>query len=169
MLKRISAASAFALLIVCGLGCDEDMVGAPCKPETDDAKYDKDAKTTYAIETRSVQCETTMCVTKTETNPSENVDGNQLKYSFCSCRCKDKDGHGYDRNNDKYDDLCECPPGSICSPDVVSNNIDQVPEKLKGSYCIPDCISEPCSGLNEKCTPSNDSDEPWKWKCKISN
>ena len=165
MLNRISIATAGVGLLLCLMGCDEAMVGAPCKPETDDAKYNPDAKTTYAIETRSVQCETTMCVTKTEFRPGQS--STQLKYSFCSCRCKDKDGHGYDRNNDKYDDLCECPPGSVCSPDVVSNNIDQVPDKLKGSYCIPDCIADPCSGPTEKCTPSNDSDEPWKWKCKI--
>ena len=166
MMRRVFAASALLLVMGFVLGCDVFMVGAPCKPETDKGDYSEELKnTTYAIETRSVQCETSMCVTKTEVRPG--AAGGQLKYSFCSCRCKDKTGHGYDRNNDKYDDLCECPPGSICSPDVVSNNIDQVPDKLKGSYCIPDCIAEPCSRESEICTPSNDSDEPWKWKCKI--
>ena len=160
---RISAAGLAVLTAgVFTLGCEEWMVGAPCKPETDRGDYTPNlTDETYAIETRSVQCETSMCVTKTELRLS-----GQLKYSFCSCRCKDKDGHSYDRNNDKYDDLCDCPPGTICSADVISNNIDQVPDKLKGSYCIPDCIANPCN-TNETCTPSNDSDEPWKWKCKI--
>ena len=143
-------------------GCEEWMVGAPCKPETDRGEYVQGlTDETYAIETRSVQCEENMCVTKTEVRPA-----GQLKYSFCSCRCKDKDGHGYDRNNDKYDDLCNCPPGTECSPDVISNNIDEVPDKLKGSYCIPACVAKPCNP-DEKCAPSSDSKEPWKWQCKL--
>jgi hypothetical protein len=160
----LAANGILATVLVVGTGCREWMVGAPCEPETDNGEYDPNLNnTTYAIETRSVQCETTMCVTKTELR----YENKQLKYSFCSCRCRDKDGHGYDRNSDKFDDLCECPPGTVCSPYVISNNIDQVPEALKGSYCIPDCIAKPCANDDEVCSPSSDSDEPWKWKCKI--
>jgi hypothetical protein len=164
MKTKIAAASAFVLMLgASSFGCEVWMVGAPCKPETDKGIYTKGlGDQTYAIETRSVQCEDNMCVTKTEVR----LNDDQFKYSFCSCRCRDKDNHKYDRNNDKYDDLCECPPGTVCSPNVISNNIDEVPDKLKGSYCIPECIANPCTE-KEKCTPSNDSDEPWKWKCKI--
>jgi hypothetical protein len=162
MTTRWVAASMVALVIVVlGMGCEEWMVGAPCKPETDDEKYIPQDKQTYAIETRSVQCQTSICVTKTDGRRSP-----QVKYSFCSCRCKDKDEHGWERNSDKYNDLCECPPGTECSPDVISNNIEQVPDKLKGSYCIPGCIVRGCDS-GEVCKPSNDSEEPWKWKCKV--
>lgn len=164
MNKRIVVASVLVLVTgSLGIGCEEWMVGAPCKPETDRGIYSSNlTDETYAIETRSVQCEENICVTKTEGEDETT----QYKYSFCSCRCKDKDNHGYDRNSDKYDDLCDCPPGTECSSDVIANNIDQVPDKLKGSYCIPRCIAERCS-IGEKCSPSSDSDEPWKWKCKI--
>lgn len=149
--------------------CEEWMVGAPCKPETDVGTYVPNlTSSTYALETRSVQCQTSVCITKTEYRDSDT----QFKYSFCSCRCKDKNGHKYDRNSDKYDDLCECPSGTVCSEDVVNNNIDQIPDTLKGSYCLPGCIDEPCTevgGIDYKCTPPNDSEEPWKWKCKPSN
>ena len=145
--------------------CDKWMVGAPCKPETDNGTYYPELKSdTYSLETRSVQCTTGICVTKTRVR-----DGGQQKYSFCSCRCRDKDGHSYDRNSDKYDDLCECPSGSYCSPDVVNNNIEQIPDTIKGSYCLPGCINpeNECVHTGEQCVPSSDSKEPWKWTCKL--
>ena len=144
--------------------CDEAMVGAPCKPETDNGAYIPDLKSyIYALETRSVQCKTGICITKTEPRA-----GAQHKYSFCSCRCADKDGHKYDRNSDKYDDLCECPSGSLCSPEVVNNNIEQIPESIKGSYCLPGCLGQNfCNTTGTECMPSSDSAEPWKWTCKV--
>ena len=158
-----------ALSILSGLlflaSCDSWMVGAPCKPETDDGSYINLSGDTYALETRSVQCETAICITKSEYR-GENI---QNKYSFCSCRCKDKDGHGYDRNSDKYDDLCECPSGSFCSDDVVSNNIEQIPDAIKGGYCLPNCIGDYakyCPDIAKHCVPPTDSEEPWKWQCK---
>jgi hypothetical protein len=152
------------LTIVFICSCNEWMVGAPCKPETDKGTYYKGLESsTYALETRSVQCKNSICITKTEAN--EEV---QKKYSFCSCRCEDKDGHKYDRNSDKYDDLCECPSGSECSPDVVNNNIEQIPDTIKGSYCVPSCISEGlCFQTNMECKPPKSSKEPWKWECKV--
>ena len=152
--------------------CDSWMVGAPCKPETDDGTFvPNQSGDTYALETRSVQCETSICITKTEVRQvgTSIDDAIQNKYSFCSCRCRDKDGHKYDRNSDKYDDLCECPSGSFCSDEVVSNNIEQVPDAIKGSYCLPNCIGNPdkyCLELTKKCVPPTDSEEPWKWQCK---
>ena len=164
-----------ALSILSGLlflaSCEEWMVGAPCKPETDNGSFIQSLSgDTYALETRSVQCETSICITKSEfRSKDENGVPVQNKYSFCSCRCEDKDGHGYDRNSDKYDDLCECPSGSFCSTDVVSNNIEQIPDAIKGGYCLPNCIGDPnqyCPGPTKKCVPPTDSEEPWKWQCK---
>jgi hypothetical protein len=161
---------------IIGMGCEEWLVGAPCAPETDLGVFTPGITgTNYAIETRSVQCDTGICVTVTEgtgnaaddqaDNDYDKYEGTEAKYSFCSCRCKDADGHKYDRNNDKYDDLCECPPNTMCEQ-VLSNAIADAPEKIKGWYCIPKCIIIPCDDSDEVCTPSSDSKEPWKWACK---
>ncbi len=148
--------------------CDEAEVGAPCKPETDKGEY-REALTSdiYAIETRSVQCKTSICITKTQVLDTQT--GLQNKYSFCSCRCADETGKEFDKNNDKLDDLCECPGGSICSNKVVANNIEDIPPALKGSYCLPACIENVCPQTSQKCTPPDDSKEPWKWECKIAS
>jgi hypothetical protein len=167
---------------VASLGCKEEMVGAPCVPETDKGDFNKSASgVTYSIETRSVQCETRICLTKTdaenpvadsqpcEDDPSmENCwDGEggrvQFKFSFCSCRCKDVEGHTYNQNPDKYDDLCECPPNTQCED--VLGAVEGAPEKIMGSYCVPNCIASPC-GAAEICSPSKDSEKPWEWTCK---
>jgi hypothetical protein len=119
-----------------------------------------------------------------EPEPNEDADneyeqwlGTHAKYSFCSCRCRDAQGHGYDRNSDKYDDLCECPSGTRC----VDSDFDEdiVGENTLGSYCLPNCVAndmdqekagtgEPCHEKEPEltCTPSSDSDEPWNWGCK---
>ena len=145
--------------------------------ETDNGAFTEGITgTNYAIETRSVQCETGICVTVTKGTGSapddeegiseyEQWEDTEVKYSFCSCRCKDADGNKYDRNNDKYDDLCECPPNTMCEQ-VLGNNIADAPEKIKGWYCIPRCIIVPCDDSDDVCTPSSNSDEPWKWSCK---
>ena len=165
MKKVLSALSILSVMLFLA-SCDSWMVGAPCKPETDDGTYIPNlTSTTYALETRSVQCETSMCITKSE----YRGDGVQNKYSFCSCRCADKDGNGYERNNDKYDDMCDCPAGSFCSDEVVGN-IEDIPDSIKGSYCIPNCIGQAggeCSGIDKYCVPPTDSEEPWKWQCKF--
>jgi hypothetical protein len=175
------------------LACKEEMVGAPCTPETDPGTFTPDISgTIWSIEMGSVQCETRICLTQNKTNnyagaarrieceedpTSENcwlkkdADGNiigapvQLKYSFCSCRCKDQFGNQYKDNPDKYEDLCECPPSTICQE--VLEPIEGISDKLPGSYCVPDCIQNPCSQENgaKICTPSKSSDEPWKWYC----
>ena len=160
MSRRIRA----AFILILGVwaltgGCREEMVGAPCVPETDKGEYNSDLQgTTYAIETRSVQCETKVCVTRTE-----KLSDTQLKYSFCSCRCRDLDGHTYQSDPDKYDYLCECPPDTYC--ESVLGDIEGAPEKITGSYCIPSCIYSPCDP-GKTCTPSSDSEEPWIWTCK---
>lgn len=163
---------------VVGIGCAEEMVGAPCTPETDKGDFNASIEgTTYSIETRSVQCETRICVTKTELNSTsdnnpadckanptqDNCEGTQLKFSFCSCRCKDENNHTYQSNPDKYDYLCECPPNTLC--EEVLTGIEEAPDKIKGSYCIPKCIANPCTSP-EICTPSSNPEEPWNWKCK---
>jgi hypothetical protein len=52
------------------IGCKEEMVGAPCVPETDRGDFSANLEgTTWSIETRSVQCDTRLCVTKTAPNP----------------------------------------------------------------------------------------------------
>ena len=159
---------------VVGIGCQEEMVGAPCTPETDKGDFNASIEgVTYSIETRSVQCETRICLTKTEligskvecqANPTmNNCEDVQTKFSFCSCRCKDADDNTYQTNPDKYDYLCECPPNTLC--EKVLTGIEEAPEKVTGSYCIPKCIANPCV-LPEVCTPSTNSEEPWNWKCK---
>jgi hypothetical protein len=177
MLRGIVVAVAAVLTAsVIGLGCQEEMVGAPCTPETDKGEFNVSLQgTTYSIETRSVQCETRICLTKTELNPDvssldckaeenlDNCENVQLKQSFCSCRCKDADGHSFQSNPDKYDYLCECPPNTLC--EEVLTAIEEAPEKVTGSYCIPKCIAAPCT-LPEICTPSSNAEEPWNWKCK---
>lgn len=187
MSKSIRIAAAVMILIsVTIVGCREWLVGAPCTPETDEGVFNKElADTTYLVETRSVQCETSICLTKIKVKPDEikedednefkKYEGSQTKYSFCSCRCEDKSGNKFDRNNDKFDDLCECPPSTNCVK-VLGDNIEAAPDKIKGSYCIPKCIDEEClevrqkaNGdiIRQKCVPSNDSKEPWKWKCQF--
>jgi len=177
-------ASAIAVIVTAafvGAGCAEEMVGAPCTPETDKGDFNANIEgTTYSIETRSVQCETRICLTKTETSADpaaegsvaeceadptklENCNGTQTKFSFCSCRCRDEGGHTYQSNPDKYDYLCECPPNTLC--EKVLTGIEEAPDKVTGSYCIPKCIAAPCF-LPEVCTPSKDAEEPWNWKCK---
>lgn len=181
MLRGIAVAIAVALTAaVVGLGCAEEMVGAPCTPETDKGDFNTAIEgTTYSIETRSVQCETRICLTKTALNenmPSgqsaagckagedlDSCENVQLKFSFCSCRCKDINGHTYQSNPDKYDYLCECPPNTLC--EEVLGNIEEAPDKITGSYCIPKCIANPCV-TPEICTPSKNPEEPWNWKCK---
>ena len=157
-------ASAAAIIVINGmlaLGCQEEMVGAPCVPETDEGDYNENlgGDTVYSIETRSVQCKTRMCLIMTTTQTGGMAD--QLKYSFCSCRCKDAEGHSYENNPDKYDDLCECPPNTLC--EHVLDDLEDAPEKVTGAYCIPKCIAEPCE--EGQCSPSKDSEEPWKWYC----
>ncbi|MCP4676900.1 MAG: hypothetical protein GY854_15565 [Deltaproteobacteria bacterium] len=92
--------------------------------------------------------------------------GTQQKFSFCSCRCEDADGNKYDRNSDKYSGLCECPPNTTCKS-ILGKNIEDAPTKIQGSYCIPACIVEECTYSDQVCSPSSDSKEPWKWKCKV--
>ncbi len=177
MKKWISTACAIvALGSIFGLGCDEWLVGAPCTPETDKGTFTLGLQgENFAIETRNVQCQGStpmMCVTATiEDKPANDTENlyekwkdTQLKYSFCSCRCRDAEGNKYDKNSDKYSDLCECPPNTVCKM-VLGNNIDEAPLKIRGSYCIPRCIEEGCLD-NEACTPSSDSEEPWKWQCR---
>ncbi len=96
----------------------------------------------------------------------KNGNGTQEKYSFCSCRCKDADGNKYDSKSDKYDDLCDCPPNTRCKL-ILGKNIEKAPSKIQGSYCIPECLDQECTYENEVCSPSSDSKEPWKWKCKV--
>jgi hypothetical protein len=178
MIKIVTKQLVCTLSILSGLliltSCDSWMVGAPCKPETDDGSFVPNLKsTTYALETRSVQCRTNMCITKSEVRRPADVNNPsvQNKYSFCSCRCADKDGNKFDRNSDKYDDLCDCPSGSFCSEDVVGN-IEEIPDAIKGSYCLPNCIGDYQTYCPERpdshtyCEPPTDSEEPWKWQCK---
>jgi hypothetical protein len=162
----LAALGALVFASLLQLGCKEEMVGAPCIPETDKGAFSATLSgTTWSIETRSVQCETRLCVTKTQSleglvsaeqvaaclaaSPAdknvleecwEGDDGPvQAKYSFCSCRCKDIAGHTVNTNPDKYDYLCECPPNTKCV-DVLSD-IEEAPDKVKGSYCVPNCIA----------------------------
>ena len=136
MKKRIAAACCLVLVTgIMGLGCKEELVGAPCIPETDKGEFNPTLSgTTWSIETRSVQCESRgaqmVCLTKTqgnqyytggqscETNKDLEAcwedDRAQHKFSFCSCRCKDVEEHTYNSNPDKYDYLCECPPNTKC-------------------------------------------------------
>jgi hypothetical protein len=186
-------AAAVGALVFAGLmqlGCQEEMVGAPCVPETDKGEFSSslsDNSETWSIETRSVQCETRTCLTTTKDNlqnpaatcqddPTlENCwngdDGpTQIKYSFCSCRCQDVAGHTVNTNPDKYDYLCECPPDTKCLS--ILKDIEEAPDMIKGSYCIPNCISGtgdgcyPANGVNRMCVPSTDSEKPWQWKCE---
>jgi hypothetical protein len=157
--------SAICLLVACGftgVSCAEEMVGAPCVPETDKGTYNTNLKgATTSIETRSVQCETRVCLTRTVLVTAKE----QQKFSFCSCRCKDADGHTYQSNPDKYDYLCECPPDTVCQE--VLGAIEGAPDKVTGSYCMPNCIASPSLCLApDVCTPSTDSTQPWKWNCK---
>jgi hypothetical protein len=179
-------AAALAALVLAGftqLGCKEEMVGAPCIPETDKGEFSQDLSgTTWSIETRSVQCETRVCLTKTarnlvaaeqisacQVNPTlENCwegegGATQEKYSFCSCRCKDLNGKSG----------CQCPPNTKCVE--VLGDIQEAPSKVKGSYCVPNCIaSGECypqdnnadgTVENFTCMASKDSAKPWQWKC----
>jgi hypothetical protein len=186
------------------IGCKDEMVGAPCVPETDKGEFSAVATgTTWSIETRSVQCETRVCLTKTGPNPVSDeydiacqaaqgldaTDGGMTpeevenaimeacwegeggmvhaKYSFCSCRCRDIAGNTYNKNPDKFDYLCECPPNTQCVD--VLGDIEAAPDKVKGSYCVPNCIAGgecyPQGGENYMCTPSKDSEKPWQWAC----
>jgi len=190
MAKWISAAvGTLVLASMVQLGCQEEMVGAPCVPETDKGEFSSNLTgAKWSIETRSVQCETRVCVTETiantgdhsacaDTESVENCwtgdDGAiQSKYSFCSCRCQDVAGHTNASNPDKYDYLCECPPDTQCMG--VLKDIEEAPDMIKGSYCVPNCIAnaaecqpEEIDGemVNKMCVPSSDSEEPWKWKC----
>jgi hypothetical protein len=187
VIYKISAPILLLGLMTVIAGCDEWMVGAPCLPETDNGSFNTDIANEqsdfYSVETRSVQCQTSLCITSTQIvmkpNEDENLSeyeqfqGTQQKNSFCSCRCADAAGHKADQNSDKYDDLCECPGSSVCEP-IIGGNIEGAPEKVKGSYCIPKCIVEGCEDklvggeyVKRSCKPSTDSDEPWKWSCKI--
>jgi hypothetical protein len=130
-------------------------VGAPCTPESDDGTFKNQIGVTDLVEPRNVQCETRTCITRTD---YDGVDAD--KYSFCSCKCKNAEGS----NADKPEDLCECPPNTLCEP--VDFPVEAA-EKVRGYYCIPKCIAEGCLDDEEKkCTASNNSDEPWAWKCK---
>ena len=188
----VAAVGALVFASLMQIGCKEEMVGAPCIPETDKGDFSANLSgTTWSIETRSVQCETRLCLTKTAPNPIDTnflaaceADGGmatcwegeggvvQAKYSFCSCRCKDIAGHTYNTNPDKYDYLCECPPNTKCV-DVLSD-IEAAPDKVKGSYCVPNCIAggecfpqldEDSKLVNYMCMPSKDSEKPWQWTC----
>jgi len=197
MIKRfvaefcVLALGSFALL-----GCPEQMVGAPCIPETDKGDFSATLSgTTWSIETRSVQCKTRVCLTKTAPSgvaaeqitacqtalPGDQLEAcwegeggpTQVKYSFCSCRCKDINGNTYNKNPDKYDYLKECPPNTKCVE--VLGDIAEAPDKVKGSYCVPNCIAsgecypDDTDGDDEvenmTCIPSKDSEKPWQWKC----
>ena len=105
-----------------------------------------------------------------------------LKFSFCSCRCEDGDKNRYSDNPDKYSDLCECPPSTHCVTvldkigDEGDENSTGISPKLFGGYCVPECIANPCrvgtdeAEIGEVCTPSSNSEEPWRWSCeKITN
>jgi hypothetical protein len=160
------------------LGCKEEMVGAPCKPEIDNGNFNISIQgETWSIETSSVQCETRICVTQIRPNPnapSEVIedcqnkqdidhcwtnDGKnvhepyQLKFSFCSCRCADAEGNTYNTNPDKYDYLCECPPSTKCVE--VLKPMKGISDKIPGSYCVPGCIAEPCPKVQDKDTEDN--------------
>lgn len=195
----VAAVGALVFASLLQLGCKEEMVGAPCIPETDKGDFSATLSgTTWSIETRSVQCETRLCVTKTEPLAADAAqvaacelaaaagegvleacwegEGGitQAKYSFCSCRCKDINGNTYNKNPDKYDYLCECPPDTKCIS--VLGDIEEAPSKVKGSYCVPGCIAsgecypQDTNGDDEienfACAPSKDSEKPWQWKCK---
>jgi len=169
-------------------GCPEEMVGAPCVPETDRGEFNIQVSgETWSIETGSVQCATRICLTQVRVNDlattavreackadptTENCWDRengpvQLKFSFCSCRCQDQDGNKLSDNPDKYDYLCECPPSTVCQE--VMDPIEGGSPKVPGGYCVPSCINTPCStaddGTPEICTPSKNSEEPWKWFC----
>ncbi len=186
MKKRIAAACCLVLVTgIMGLGCKDELVGAPCIPETDKGAFTPSLSgTTWSIETRSVQCESRgaqmVCLTKTQGNQyftgsqaacevSKDLeecweeDRIQHKFSFCSCRCKDVDENTYNTNPDKFDYLCECPPNTKCED--VLGDIEEAPEKIKGSYCVPNCIARPCEA-EKVCSPSKDSEKPWEWACK---
>jgi hypothetical protein len=187
MTRLTTLVACLSIAVLFLAGCPEEMVGAPCVPETDKGEFNSTLKgSTYSIETRSVQCETRICLTKTELNTAgttaectaclslsetnddtgacvDECDSAQLKYSFCSCRCRDSDGNTFQTNPDKYDYLCECPPNTQC--EKVIEAIEGAPEKITGSYCIPNCIATGCDELTELCVPSKDSEQPWLWKC----
>lgn len=194
MAKWIAAAvGTLALASLVQIGCEEEMVGAPCVPETDKGDFSASLTgQTWSIETRSVQCETRLCVTETKENPVASSvkeecaadpslescwgeDGAvQAKYSFCSCRCQDVAGHTLNSNPDKYDYLCECPPDTKCLS--ILKDIEDAPDMIKGSYCVPRCMAndlcfpEDVDGdgevENRMCTPSKDSEKPWQWSCQ---
>ncbi len=180
-MKRTVIGCIAALLVgILGFGCEEWLVGAPCVPETDKGDFSKEIHgMTYAIETRSVQCQgnSMVCLTATRGGEGDDLEqvgdgeednykkyaGTQVKHSFCSCRCSDDEGHKFDRNSDKYDDLCECPSNTKCIS-VLSKSMP-APENIRGSYCMPNCVYDHCFE-DQRCTPSSDSKEPWKWSCK---
>lgn len=188
MTRWMTWVACLSIAAVCWAGCKEAMVGAPCVPETDKGEFNVSLQgSTYSIETRSVQCETRICLTKTEVNGAvsssscesclsnlgnddptgeceDECENVQFKYSFCSCRCQDSAGNTFQTNPDKYDYLCECPPNTKC--EKVIEAIEGAPEKITGSYCIPNCIASGCTELEEVCTPSKDSEQPWMWKCE---
>lgn len=193
MAKWISAAvGTLVLASLVQLGCEEEMVGAPCVPETDKGEFSASLTgETWSIETRSVQCETRLCATVTKENAQVNGDvcalnpsvencweaatgAVQAKYSFCSCRCADVAGHTLNSNPDKYDYLCECPPDTKCLS--VLKDIEDAPDMIKGSYCVPRCMANDACFPddidgdgeleNRMCTPSSDSEKPWQWTCK---
>lgn len=144
------------------LACAEEKVGAPCTPESDDGSFKDQLGITDLVEARNVQCETRTCITRTDNKGAVNGTLIVDKYSFCSCKCDNAEGS----NADKQEDMCECPPNTKCE------TVDfpaEAPEKVRGFYCIPNCIAEGCLGANEKCTASNNSDEPWAWKCKAQD
>jgi hypothetical protein len=194
MTKWIAAAlGALVFASLMQLGCKDEMVGAPCIPETDKGDFSATLSgTTWSIETRSVQCMTRLCLTKTEPNPYAAAQADacqaaapgdqmaecwqgaggtvQAKYSFCSCRCKDINGHTYNKNSNTNSNLCQCPPNTKCVE--VLGDIEEAPNMVKGSYCVPNCIaSGECysnvngDGTNYTCMPSKDSKKPWQWKC----
>ena len=193
-MTKKTATLGLLVLLIGVIGCKEEMVGAPCIPETDNGSVNLGINgTTWSIETGSVQCATHLCLT--QINKSTNVSGSrteackkdptlkncwmekdnagtikegpvQLKFSFCSCRCADPEGHMYKDDHDKYSDLCECPPSTVCKE--VLDPIEGISDKLPGSYCVPNCIDEPCDTTNgeEICTPAKDSKKPWEWTCE---
>ena len=178
MITRIPVVTAILFAIgVLNLSCQEWQVGAPCVPETDNGEFTAGiSQETTSIETRSVQCETGICMTVTQQIPGETPltdedlsefdqnAGTQRKFSFCSCQCKDANDNTYDRNDDKLDRLCMCPSSTKCKK-VIKNSIEGAPPKIVGGYCIPDCIIDGCDD-DQVCSPSSNSDEPWNWSCK---
>ena len=110
--------------IILSMGCEEEMVGAPCVSETDNRKFStellssvaKKDDVTWSIETGSVQCETHLCLTQSKKNP--DADDIEDRSALCS----------------------EDPTEENCGAVIESNgNVVQEPVLLKFSFCSCRC------------------------------